>query len=94
MKGDILILDDNHRKAAAEVVEIILNEIQAHEGKFVISVAGESGAGKSEVAQAISDKLETYKLKSFVFGQDDYFKLPPNWLKFPYKYMSLVTRLP
>ncbi len=77
MKGDILILDDNHRKAAREVVEIILTDIQSHSGKFIISVAGESGAGKSEVAEAISDELKKHNLKSFVFGQDDYFKLPP-----------------
>jgi len=77
MKGDILILDDNHRKAAAEVVEMILTDIQNHKGKFVITVAGESGAGKSEVAEAISDELKKSNLKSFVFGQDDYFKLPP-----------------
>jgi uridine kinase len=77
MKGDILILDDNHRKAASEVVKIIINDIKAHDGKFVITVAGESGAGKSEVAEAIADELLTHNLKSFVFGQDDYFKLPP-----------------
>jgi len=77
MKGDILILDDNHRKAASEVVKIILKDIQTHDGKFVITVAGESGAGKSEVAEAISDELKKSNLKSFVFGQDDYFKLPP-----------------
>lgn len=77
MKGDILILDDNHRKAASEVVEMIVTNIQSHSGKFVITVAGESGAGKSEVAEAISDELKKSKLKSFVFGQDDYFKLPP-----------------
>ena len=77
MKGDILILDDNHRKAAAKVVEIIKSNIQSRKGKFVITVAGESGAGKSEVAEAISDELKKYELKSFVFGQDDYFKLPP-----------------
>lgn len=77
MKGDILILDDNHRKAAAEVVKIIIDDIQSKKGKYIISVAGESGAGKSEVAEAISDELKKYELKSFVFGQDDYFKLPP-----------------
>lgn len=77
MKGDILIIDDNHRKAAAEVVDLILDDIKNTERKFVITVAGESGAGKSEVAASIAEKLSEFNIKSFVFGQDDYFVLPP-----------------
>ena len=45
MKGDILIIDDNHRQAAAQVVELILKDIQNAPKKYVITVAGESGAG-------------------------------------------------
>jgi len=77
MKGDILIIDDNHRKAAGQVVELILESIEKQPGKFVITVAGESGAGKSEVAASIAEKLEEFNIKSFIFGQDDYFVLPP-----------------
>lgn len=77
MKGDILIIDDNHRKAAKQVIEFILNDIENSENKYVITLAGESGAGKSEVAASIAEELEKFKIKSFVFGQDDYFKLPP-----------------
>lgn len=77
MKGDILIIDDNHRRAATQVVDVILNDIENSENKYVITVAGESGAGKSEVAASIAEELEKFKIKSFVFGQDDYFKLPP-----------------
>lgn len=77
MKGDILIIDDNHRKAAAEVVDLILDDIQASPRKFVITVAGESGAGKSEIAASIAEKLDSKGISSFVFGQDDYFVYPP-----------------
>lgn len=77
MKGDILIIDDNHRKAATQVVKFILDDITNSENKYVITVAGESGAGKSEVAASVAEELEKFKIKSFVFGQDDYFKLPP-----------------
>ena len=77
MKGDILILDENHRKAAQQVVSLIIDAIQEHRGKYVITVAGESGAGKSEIAQAISDALRPQHIESFIFGQDDYFVLPP-----------------
>ena len=77
MKGDILIIDDNHRKAATQVVSFILGDIENSENKYVITVAGESGAGKSEIAASIAEKLKEYNIKSFVFGQDDYFVYPP-----------------
>ena len=77
MKGDILIIDDNHRKAAGQVVGLILDDIKKSSEKYVITVAGESGAGKSEVAASIAERLKEYDIKSFVFGQDDYFVYPP-----------------
>ena len=77
MKGDILIIDDNHRKAAVQIVDFILKDIQKSNHKFVITVAGESGAGKSEMAASIADKLKDFDIQSDIFGQDDYFKLPP-----------------
>jgi uridine kinase len=77
MKGDILIIDDNHRKAAGQVVDLIIEDIRKTPRKFVITVAGESGAGKSEIAESLSEKLWEQGLKCFVFGQDDYFVHPP-----------------
>jgi uridine kinase len=77
MKGDILIIDEHHRRAASQVVELIIDRIQSTKNKFVITVAGESGAGKSEVAASIAEKLAGSGYKSLIFGQDDYFRLPP-----------------
>lgn len=77
MKGDILIIDENHRKAGREVVKLIKEKIHDHPQKFIMTVAGESGAGKSETARAIADELEKGNFPCFIFGQDDYFKLPP-----------------
>jgi uridine kinase len=77
MKGDILIIDEHHRRAAAKVVDLISEQIKNRKNKFVITIAGESGAGKSEVAASIAEKLSEAGYKSYVFGQDDYFKLPP-----------------
>lgn len=45
--------------------------------RYIITVAGESGSGKSETSQAIAKELENYGIKSVVLGQDDYFILPP-----------------
>ena len=77
MKGDVLIIDNNHRKAAGQVMGIILPEIKGFDGKYVITVAGESGAGKSEIAASIGEELEKNNISFFIFQQDDYFVYPP-----------------
>ena len=77
MRGDILIIDDNHRQAAGEVVDLILEDIRQTSRKFVITVAGESGAGKSEVAESLTERLWEHGFRCYVFAQDDYFVHPP-----------------
>ena len=42
-----------------------------------VTVAGESGSGKSEIAHCIAEVLEGEGKRALVLGQDDYFKLPP-----------------
>lgn len=77
MKGDIIIVEEHHRKAAEEIVGKILNNIKNIPTRFIITVAGESGSGKSETGKAIVDALENYGIKALLLGQDDYFVLPP-----------------
>ena len=77
MRGDILIINENHRKAARQVIDIIFYKIKSKKGKFVISVAGESGAGKSEIAASIAEVLAEKNISCFIFQQDDYFVYPP-----------------
>lgn len=77
MRGDILILNEFHRKAARQATTFFLGKIEASNRKYVISVAGESGAGKSEVAASISEVLSENNIGSFIFQQDDYFVYPP-----------------
>ncbi len=77
MEGDVLIINNYHRKAAKQVVAILLAEIEKRGNKFFLTVAGESGAGKSEIAASIAVELEKAGKKSFVFQQDDYFVYPP-----------------
>ena len=77
MKGDVLIINDNHRKAARQCLPLILEEIKKSDNKYMLSVAGESGAGKSEIAASIAEELEKEGLKTYIFQQDDYFVFPP-----------------
>lgn len=77
MKGDILVIEEHHKKVAKIIVSHIKEKIKEKSSRFTISVAGESGSGKSETAQAISNELKKYEIKSVILGQDDYFVLPP-----------------
>jgi uridine kinase len=55
----------------------MIDAISRTSTRYTITVAGESGSGKSETGRAIADELETYGIRSVVLGQDDYFVLPP-----------------
>ena len=74
MLGDILLINDNHRKAAAQIVDR-LGDIEAD--KFVIAIGGESGAGKSELAHVIARRLKDKGELAKILHIDDYYKVPP-----------------
>ena len=77
MKGDKLIIHEGHLRAAKLISKIILPEIFKTENKFIITIAGESGSGKSEIAESLAQLLSEKNIKSFIFQQDDYFIYPP-----------------
>ncbi len=78
MKGDIIVLEEHHKKAAAAIVPEILENIKSKSSRYIVTVAGESGSGKSETGKAIADELGKYGIKTVLLGQDDYFALPPH----------------
>ena len=45
--------------------------------KMAISIAGQSGCGKTTLSRAIKEELEHYGKKVIILHQDEYFKLPP-----------------
>ena len=77
MKGDKIIVQDDYRQVAGEIVSLLIGKIQQKKNRYVISVAGESGSGKSVTGQALLDELQKYGIRSVVLGLDDYFVLPP-----------------
>lgn len=77
MKGDVIVVEPYHRQAAKIIVSELLEDITAREQRTIITVAGESGSGKSETAQAIQDELIAHHINACTIGQDDYFVLPP-----------------
>ncbi len=77
MRGDILVIQEWHRKAGLAASELILPQVPQNTGKFTITVAGESGSGKSEIAEVIAEALAEKNIKTVILQQDDYFIHPP-----------------
>ena len=77
MIGDTLVITDYHREAAARVIPLVLEKLEASDGPIAVSVAGESGSGKSEIAACLSEGLGNVGRQSVILCQDDYFHLPP-----------------
>lgn len=74
MKGDKLLIEPHHTTRAEECCDLLDDRLH---DKFSISIAGESGSGKSELAFEVSRLLTARGIKTDVLGQDDYFVFPP-----------------
>lgn len=77
MRGDRLVLAEGHIKAARQALHQLLPAISACNGRFIVTIAGESGSGKSEIAAALSAELAEQGIGSCILQQDDYFVYPP-----------------
>lgn len=74
MRGDKLVIERHHTERAQEIAEIIIPEIQP---PYVITIAGESGSGKSELASELARILLEGTVPAEILQQDDYFVFPP-----------------
>jgi uridine kinase len=75
MIGDKVRIQPHHTKAAREIYGAVKDELGA--GPTTFTVAGQSGAGKSEIAQELGKLLDADGRKTIIFQQDDYFFYPP-----------------
>jgi uridine kinase len=77
MIGDKLVITDYHRQAAEQIAEQVIEMLKPGDQALSVSIAGESGGGKSETAYCLEEALDARGKKCLVLGQDDYYKLPP-----------------
>jgi len=77
MRGDKVVIESHHRRAAETLAELLLPRTAAATRRLVISIGGESGSGKSELARALADAFDRRGFRSVVLQQDDYFVYPP-----------------
>lgn len=77
MRGDRLIIKDFHRNAAHGVFGLIDRKALEPGGRFVVTIAGESGGGKSEIAAVLAELFGAEGVRNVILQQDDYFVYPP-----------------
>jgi uridine kinase len=77
MIGDKLNTKQFHIDAARDIAKLLAEELATAEGVRVLTVAGQSGAGKSEIAYALAERLGEQGIKCAILQQDDYFVYPP-----------------
>ncbi len=74
MLGDVLLIEEKHKKAAAAIVERV-NTMNGD--KIVMAVGGESGSGKSELGHEIARLLKVQGTPAKVMHIDNYYKTSP-----------------
>ncbi|NQT60581.1 MAG: hypothetical protein HQ557_16530 [Bacteroidetes bacterium] len=74
MIGDKLVIKKKHTERAMDICDVVVSK---YTSPYVITVAGESGTGKSETAFEICRILLGKGIKAAVIQQDDYFVFPP-----------------
>jgi uridine kinase len=79
MRGDIILVGEEHKNAAEQIIGRLIGEIKASPRRYTMTVAGESGSGKSETGQALANALEARDIRAVVLQQDDYYVLPPRF---------------
>ncbi len=77
MRGDSIVVEAHHRRAANGIVPLLLPGLEASSERHTVSIAGQSGSGKSETGTALSEALAAYHIASVILQQDDYFVYPP-----------------
>lgn len=66
-----------HELAAQKIIGLIADKIKNKKEKYIITLAGESGCGKTETGKALVDELRKSGIGALVMGQDNYFYLAP-----------------
>ena len=77
MRGDVILVGKEHRRAAKLIIDPLVDTIRSTDRRFTLTVAGESGSGKSETGQALAEALDEHAIRAVVLQQDDYYVLPP-----------------
>ena len=74
MLGDVLLIEDKHRKAGEQIIEEILKR---KKDRFTVAISGESGTGKTELAHVIAKGLRAHGICAKPLHIDNYYRILP-----------------
>ena len=79
MLGDILIITDMHKEAAASIYEYIkaARKKKPRRYRYIVGISGESGSGKSELSHALGKLMKSDNIRVKVIHTDNYYKIQP-----------------
>jgi len=79
MLGDVLLINDMHKEAAAAICEYVLKDLDQKEERYryIVGISGESGSGKSELSHALGKELKKNNIRVKVVHTDNYYKIQP-----------------
>ncbi len=74
MLGDVLLITDMHREAAASILQKVL---EIRQPKMIIAISGESGGGKSELSHVLAKELRANGILTKILHSDNYYRIHP-----------------
>lgn len=79
MLGDVLLINDLHKRAAEELFEHVSLMLakKKNGNRFIVAISGESGAGKSELSHSLALLLKNAGKRIKVMHTDNYYKIAP-----------------
>jgi uridine kinase len=79
MLGDILLIEEVHKQAAAEIKKYVMKDLSRKKKhyRYIVAISGESGAGKSELSHSLAKLLKEEYIRVKVLQTDNYYKVPP-----------------
>ena len=80
MLGDVLLINDLHKKAADSIYKYMMSGkcCKRKGSRFIVAISGESGAGKSELSHSLALLLKKENKRVKILHTDNYYKVPPN----------------
>ena len=74
MLGDILLIQEKHKKAGEAIIKKIL---QQKKDKYIVAISGESGSGKTELAHVIAKGLRKHGIFAKPVHTDNFYNTHP-----------------
>ena len=74
MLGDVLLIQEKHKKAGKVILDIILRNKKR---RMVVAISGESGSGKTELAHVIAKNLRQHGIFAKPIHTDNFYNTHP-----------------